>query len=209
MGYTVCMRITPSGKRHIGITCRKPEHRWNNGKGHEASKRFYSAVNKYGRDNIKRAIVLGGVSKERAREVEENPISKFDTTNSEKGCNHSAGGECGSAGIAFAEERGRKVGEAHKGMEHTAEARKKTSGAHTGLQAWDKGRHRTPAEKEATAAAQRTHKETMRVETGATCLSTRDAERKTGTNRSSICGCSRKRKNCKTAGGYHWECAQR
>lgn len=208
MSYTVYMHITPSGKRYIGITCRKPEYRWNNGNGYEANKHFYSAINKYGWDNIKHVIVLSGVSKERACEVEKNLISKFDTTNSEKGYNHSTGGECGSAGVAFTEERRRKIGEAHKGMKHTAEARKKMSEAHTGLQTWNKGRHWTPAEKEVMAAAQRTHKEIMCVETGATYLSTRDAERKTGINRSSICGCLRKRKNCKTAGGYHWEYAQ-
>lgn len=63
MGYTVYMHITPSGKRYIGITCRKPEYRWNNGKGYEANEHFYSAINKYGWDNIKHVIVLSGVSR--------------------------------------------------------------------------------------------------------------------------------------------------
>lgn len=208
MSHTVYMHITPSGKRYIGITCRKPEYRRNDGKGYEANKHFHNAIGKYGRDNIKHVTVSSGVSKERAREVEKNLIDKFDTTDSEKGCNHGTGGECGGAGVAFAKERRRKIGEAHKGMKHTAEAREKMSEAHTGLQTWNKGRHRTSAEKEVTAAAQRTHEEIRCAETGATYLSTRDAERKTGINRSSICGCLRKRKNCKTAGGYHWEYAQ-
>ena len=34
MGYTVYKHISPSGKVYIGITKRKPEYRWNKGKGY-------------------------------------------------------------------------------------------------------------------------------------------------------------------------------
>ena len=33
--YTVYKHTSPSGKVYIGITCRKPKYRWNNGKGYK------------------------------------------------------------------------------------------------------------------------------------------------------------------------------
>lgn len=33
--YTVYKHTSPSGKVYIGITCRKPEYRWNHGKGYK------------------------------------------------------------------------------------------------------------------------------------------------------------------------------
>ena len=32
--WTVYRHIAPSGKVYIGITCQKPEYRWNNGNGY-------------------------------------------------------------------------------------------------------------------------------------------------------------------------------
>lgn len=45
--YVVYMHVLPNKKRYIGITCRKPEYRWNYGKGYIENKHFYNAILKY------------------------------------------------------------------------------------------------------------------------------------------------------------------
>ena len=46
--YTVYKHTSPSGKVYIGITCRKPKYRWNNGKGYKEKDQrlFYNAIKK-------------------------------------------------------------------------------------------------------------------------------------------------------------------
>lgn len=61
--YTVYKHTTPSGKVYIGITGRAVEKRWENGSGYKSNKYFYSAIKKYGWDNIKHEIVCTGLSK--------------------------------------------------------------------------------------------------------------------------------------------------
>lgn len=48
--YTVYRHTSPSGKVYIGITCRKPEYRWNHGKGYKEIDQpvLYRAIKKYG-----------------------------------------------------------------------------------------------------------------------------------------------------------------
>ena len=48
MNFCVYMHISPNNKRYIGLTSRKPEHRWNNGKGYKGNSYFTNAINKYG-----------------------------------------------------------------------------------------------------------------------------------------------------------------
>ena len=61
--YYLYRHITPSGKVYTGITCQKPENRWNNGRVYfNAIKTpFKSSIMKYGWENIK---------KERAKNLE-------------------------------------------------------------------------------------------------------------------------------------------
>lgn len=91
--YTVYMHISPSGKRYIGITCRKPEHRWSNGKGYKYNKHFASAIEKYGWDNFEHIIVTKGLSEEEAKWLEIELIREWDSTNKEKGYNITLGGD--------------------------------------------------------------------------------------------------------------------
>ena len=37
-----------NGKKYIGITCRNPEVRWQNGQGYKRQPKFYAAIQKYG-----------------------------------------------------------------------------------------------------------------------------------------------------------------
>ena len=63
MGYTVYKHTSPSGKVYIGITKRKPEYRWNKGKGYRKDQLlFYRAIKKYGWDNFTHEILYTGLS---------------------------------------------------------------------------------------------------------------------------------------------------
>ena len=202
--YTVYMHTSPKGKRYIGITCRKPEYRWNHGRGYQKNQHFFNAILKYGWDNFEHTIIASDISKEEACSLEQTLIEKHQTHNPKFGYNRSTGGECGGLGVVFSDERRRKVGEAHKGMTHTEDVKKRLSEAHKGLPTWNKGRSWTAEEKQTMAEAQKTRKAVICIETGIIYLGVRDAERQTGINRCSIKDCCHGRKHNKSAGGYHW-----
>lgn len=120
--YTVYMHVSPSGKRYIGITSKKPEYRWNNGKGYIGNKHFTNAIEKYGWDNFQHIIIAKGLSEEEAKEMEIELIAEYDSTNQDKGYNISLGGD-GIKGVnprdymteEAKRERDRKLSEAKKG----------------------------------------------------------------------------------------------
>ena len=64
----------PNGKVYIGQTCQKPEHRWENGKGYEGCTLFFSAIQKYGWDNIQHEILFTGLDQLNADIIEEDLI---------------------------------------------------------------------------------------------------------------------------------------
>ena len=55
---------TPSGKIYIGITCQKPENRWNNGGGYFNAVKtpLKSSIIKYGWENIKHEILFSNLT---------------------------------------------------------------------------------------------------------------------------------------------------
>lgn len=205
--FTVYMHITPSGKRYVGITCRKPEYRWNNGRGYEANKHFHNAILRYGWDNIEHIIVADDLTKDDACQMEQLLIRVHETTNPENGYNQSIGGESGSLGVRLSDERKKKIGDVHRGMHHTEDAKRKIREGHLGKSTWNKGRAWTDNEKETFCMAQKGRKPVRCIETGKVYVGIRDAERKTGINRCSIKDCCSGRKYCHSAGGYHWEYA--
>lgn len=79
------------------------------------------------------------------------------------------------------------------------------SEGHKGKATWNKGRNWNDIEKEKMMLAQKTIKPIMCIETKIIYYGSRDVERKTGINRASVRDCCHNRKNCKTAGGYHWK----
>lgn len=92
--YTVYMHISPSNKRYIGITKRKPKHRWHSdGSGYKDNQHFWSAINKYGWDNFKHIIIARGLDEETAKWLEIELIREWNSTNQDKGYNLSLGGE--------------------------------------------------------------------------------------------------------------------
>lgn len=91
--YCVYKHIFPNNKVYIGITCRKPEYRWNNGKGYANKQRkMYNAIQKYGWLNIKHEILYEGLTKEEAEQKEIELIKEYNSTNDNFGYNIEKGG---------------------------------------------------------------------------------------------------------------------
>lgn len=152
--YTLYKHTAPNGKVYIGITSRKPEARWEGGKGYKSNAHFYKAIVFYGWDNIKHDILAEGLSKAEAERLEIDTIKAYDSTNRNKGYNMREGGSLAS----FSEEslakmrkshlgkklpqgqkdkisiamKGRKVSKGTLGCKYSAEARAKMSKAHVG-----------------------------------------------------------------------------
>ena len=127
--HTVYKHTTPNGKVYIGITGRKPEKRWENGKGYKNNKYFYRAILKYGWENIEHDVLYDGLTKEQACNKEIELIAKYDATNPKHGYNNTMGGE---ANIPSKETR-RKMSNAHKGVKLSKQHILKRSIAQKGL----------------------------------------------------------------------------
>lgn len=112
MNYTVYRHVCPNGKMYIGITCKKPEVRWNKGIGYKKQDYFYKAILKYGWNNIKHEILLENLSKKEAEEAEIKLIKKYKSNIREFGYNISNGGNTKGT---HSKETKRKISESHKG----------------------------------------------------------------------------------------------
>jgi len=146
--YTVYKHTAPNGKVYIGITSRNPEQRWRkDGSGYTTSPHFYSAIQKYGWENIAHEIVQGGLTREEAGEMEKNLIAKYDSANRNFGYNQTFGGDFG---LKITPEIRKKISDSNKkfysnpseiealrkratGYNHSEEAKRKMSEHHKGL----------------------------------------------------------------------------
>ena len=230
--YTVYKHTTPNGKVYIGITKQKPEQRWHNGNGYKSNKHFYSAIKKYGWDNIKHEIICQApMSAAQAGAVEKSFIHLYDSTNPSKGYNNSTGGEYGSLGVHKSAETRKKISESLKGRKQTsrqrealmnylighevsAETRRKISEAGKGMTPWNKGKKASEeSKKKNSIAAIKLGKippyikptKVVCVETGEVFQQIKDAGEKYDicpANISAVCKHRREK-----AGGYHWKYA--
>lgn len=137
--YKVYVHITPNNKRYIGITIRKPERRWNNGKGYEKNKCFYNTILKYGWNNIKHEVLFEGLTKKQAESKEIELIAFYKSNTKKFGYNVDNGGNCVgshsektrlkigliSAGRKHTEESKEKIRQAILGRKHTEESKKR------------------------------------------------------------------------------------
>ena len=228
--YTVYKHTTPSGKVYIGITKNKPEKRWESGSGYKQNKHFYSAILKYGWENIKHEIVCTGLSKWQAGKVEQSLIKYFDSTNHNKGYNHSIGGECGSLGVHPSDVTRKKLSKARKGKRPSDECIIKAAEAHRGKRPSDETRQKISmklrgkplsvktrekmsgarkgkkvSEHVILAMAEATSKKVLCVETGEVYKSISEAGRQLGISFKAISNVCRGKS--KTSGGYHWKYA--
>ena len=147
--WTVYCHTTPSGKRYIGITSKKPEDRWRNGIGYDKETPFGKAIEKYGWYNIKHEILDTNLDEFTAKCLEEYYIFSFRTFVGFKDCkgyNCTLGGD-GQVGREHTEEEKIKMSESLKGEKnpfygkhHTEESRRKNSEANKGKTPWNKGK---------------------------------------------------------------------
>lgn len=220
MYYTVYRHITPNGKTYVGITGKKPEKRWNNGNGYKNNKHFYRAIVKYGWENITHEIVESGLTKEQACDLEIKLIAKYDSTNPDKGYNHSTGGECSSLGMHQSAETRRKIGEANKGANSpnygkhlSADTRRKISESLKGANSPWYGKHLNAETRQKLSESNQgiippyiKPSKVMCIETGEVFQQVKDAREKYGIASSNISKVCRHKRD--TAGGYHWKYAE-
>ena len=91
--YCVYKHIFPNNKVYIGVTCKKPKYRWDNGNGYQKSQRkIYNAIKKYGWENIKHEILYEKLTKEEAEQKEIELIAQYNSTNDNYGYNIEKGG---------------------------------------------------------------------------------------------------------------------
>lgn len=119
--YYVYMHISPSGKRYIGITSKKPEHRWNHGKAYWQNQYFTNAINKYGWDNFKHNVLFSNLSKKEACEKEKALIALYKSNNPQYGYNLSQGGENPAEGVKHSEETKARMSLSRTGQKRTKE----------------------------------------------------------------------------------------
>jgi len=112
--YSIYMHECPNGKKYIGQTKQKCADRWRNGCGYHNNAYFDNAIKKYGWENIKHTILATTEDKDEAGKLEKYYISLYDTTNREKGFNHSIGGTASVEGYHHTEESKKKISESSK-----------------------------------------------------------------------------------------------
>ena len=80
-------------KTYIGITSKKPKHRWDNGNGYINCPYFYKAIQKYGWNNFEHIVLAKNISKEFALKLEKFYIKKCNSHNEKYGYNCTTGGD--------------------------------------------------------------------------------------------------------------------
>lgn len=151
--YTVYKHTNKlNGKIYIGITSKKPNERWINGKGYKPKNKnqngyFYKAILKYGWDNFTHEILYSDLTKEKAELIEIELISAYNSNIRKYGYNIDNGGN--STGKISDEtkakiseswqinkkERCEKISTAKKGIKFTVEHKKNLSEAKKGKKA--------------------------------------------------------------------------
>lgn len=192
--WSVYLHIFPNGKRYIGITSKKPAERWGRlGNGYRTQPIIYSAIQKYGWNNIQHIVLFSELSKEAAHEYEVSLISKYKTTDIQYGYNLSLGGY-GAYGVKRSDETKKKISQNHAdtsgencywfGKKLSEDHRRKIKANHADF---TEGKH--PRSKPVYC---------IELDQRYDCI--RQAERVLGVHHIADC-CQGKRK---TAGGYHW-----
>lgn len=130
--YTVYKLTAPNEKVYIGITSRKPEYRWNHGKGYYQNKHLYSAILRYGWDNFKHEIVAEKLTKEAACALERQLIAMHKSNDRNYGYNNSEGGESPNKGHKASQEEIQKRVAKIKAKPMSEKGRKNISNAKKG-----------------------------------------------------------------------------
>lgn len=181
------IRYKIDGKTYIGKTVRTLKERISE---HVRRGRFLkrpsyidNAINKYGIDSFEILIIEECTTEDELNEREKFWIKEFNCK-FPNGYNLTDGGE-GTSGCVMSEASRLKIAKINKGRKHTAQAR-------------------------ANMAAARTNKRAVRcIETGEIFCSIAEAARCSKLSDSHISAVCNKKANCFTAGGLHWEFAEK
>lgn len=190
-----------NGKKYVGITSkRKPEHRWNSGRGYMENPHFYSAIQKYGWDNFDHHILFDGLTGEQAKRIEKMLISSLRTQNREFGYNMTSGGD-GTPGYRPSEETRKKLSIVRRRENLSAETLKRRS---------DSLRGRKLSDAHKSKIGDGNSKSVVMFSKGGDELrrfrSAKDAEHELGISHSHISQCCHGSRM--SAGGYAWKFAQ-
>lgn len=127
--YKVYMYTFPDGKVYIGVTSRKLTERRDFGYRHNHG--LTAALRMHGWHGIKKEILIDGLSKESAFEMEQKLIAEYDATNPLKGYNISHGGIGTFRGLKHSEEHKRYMSELYKGRHFSSQALQNMKNAHS------------------------------------------------------------------------------
>ena len=122
--YCVYIHIFPNGKVYVGQTKRKPEYRFNNGEGYKGCKYVYSAIKKYGWENIEHKIIKDNLSEEEANYWEDYYISEYKSQDRAYGYNLRSGG---TSGYKYSLEVRQKLSVIQRGRKQSEQEKKKRS----------------------------------------------------------------------------------
>lgn len=138
--FIVYKHTAPNGKAYIGITCKKPIHRYGkDGKNYIGCPLFWSAIQKYGWDNFEHEILFEGLTKSEAEQKEIELIQHYKSNNQRYGYNLDNGGHaCGM----HSEKTREKMSISHTGKHHSEETKEKISIANKGKQRTDEMKSR-------------------------------------------------------------------
>lgn len=153
--YYIYKHTFPNGKVYIGITNMKPSRRWRNGNGYRTQSYVFSAIMKYGWDNIDHEVLQIVNTRLEAEKIEIELITNVYHSNDRKYGYNIANGGCGkdsvsdesrrkmslaklgktpwNKGIPFSEEAKRHMSEAHLGNKRTKESIEKQRRSMTGF----------------------------------------------------------------------------
>lgn len=111
------------------------KRRFRNGKGYQHQKIMYSAIQKYGWENVTTTILFEGLTAEEAKQKEIELIALLRTADREYGYNQTLGGEGGNGRIETEENKkntGERMSKLHKGIPLSEEHKKKISDSEKG-----------------------------------------------------------------------------
>jgi group I intron endonuclease len=183
--WSLYQHICPNGKVYVGITRRNCEDRWRKGHGYRNNKHFYSAIVKYGWDNIRHDIIYDDLTESEAKDLEVAWIAMHQSDNPLHGYNHSKGGEGKSGFVPTAETR-EKIRRKLTGTHRPVSVREKVSASHTGKRLSEEHKAKIRASCECING-----KKVVCLSTGKVYVSAADASRKTGISSSGITACCR------------------
>lgn len=145
--YSVYVLTVKDGRKYVGATSMNPISRWNHGNGYRFCEDFWEVICRDGWESVKKEIVAASLTKQEASRMEQELISKFCSTDPQKGFNREGGGiddqrlvlsstrkkqrerQLGvlnnNYGMHFSAEHRRKIAESNRGQKRSEETKKR------------------------------------------------------------------------------------